>query len=72
MRLALILAGLLLAALGAAAVAGKLEFTRYREVLHIGELSAKVRLERRVPGWVGGIGIGFGAGLVLLGVLRRR
>ncbi|HOV56630.1 MAG TPA: hypothetical protein PLN91_01980 [Rhodanobacteraceae bacterium] len=72
MRLALILAGLLLIGLGVAAVAGKLEFTRQKEVLRIGDLSAKVTQERSVPGWAGGVGIGFGAGLVLLGLLRKR
>jgi len=72
MRIGLIVAGLILATLGAIAASGKLDYTRDREVLKVGELSAKVEEQRRLPEWVGGVGIVLGVGLIALGAMRKR
>jgi hypothetical protein len=43
-----------------------------REVLRIGDWRASVDGKQRIPGWIAPLVVGFGAGLVVLGVLRRR
>ena len=70
MRIALILAGLILVGLGIAAFTGALSFNHDKEVLKVGDLSAKVTEEKSVPQWVGGIAVL--AGLVLVGVGATR
>ncbi len=72
MRSGLIIIGILLVALGGAALLGKLDFTRDKEVLKIGELSATVQKEESVPQWAGGLGILVGLGLVVAGAMRKR
>ena len=49
MRSGLIIVGILLVALGIAAFLGKLDFTRDKEVLKVGDLSATVQQEKTVP-----------------------
>lgn len=71
MRIGLIIGGLILTLLGLAAASGKLEYTRDREVVKIGELSAKVEEDRRLPQWIGGIGIVVGIGLIAMGARKR-
>jgi hypothetical protein len=72
MRIGLIVAGLILVTLGGLVAMGKLDYTRDREVLKLGELSAKVEEQRSVPEWVGGVGIVVGVGLLALGATRKR
>ena len=48
MRTGLIIAGILLIAVGAAAFTGNLNFTKDKQVLKIGELSASVQQEKSV------------------------
>ncbi len=71
MRTGLILAGIIIAALGIAGWLGKLNFNHDKEVLKIGDLSAKVQEEKSVPQWLGGIAVLVGAGLVVVGAMRR-
>jgi hypothetical protein len=71
MRVGLIIAGILVAAIGIAAFLGKLNFNHDREVLKIGDVSAKVEEQKTVPQWIGGIAVLVGAGLVVAGAMRR-
>jgi hypothetical protein len=71
MRIGLILAGLILAAVGIAAFTGQLNFTEDKEVVKIGGLSASVKQERSVPQWIGGLGVLVGLGLVAAGAMRK-
>ena len=72
MRMGLIIAGILVFAVGAAAFTGNLNFTKDKEVLKIGEFSATVKQEKTVPQWLGGIGALVGLGLVAAGAMRKR
>lgn len=71
MRIGLILAGLILAAVGIAAFTGELNFTQDKEVVKIGGLSASVKEEKSVPQWLGGLGVLVGLGLVVAGAVRK-
>jgi hypothetical protein len=71
MRTGFIIAGIIIAALGIAGWMGKLNFNHDKEVLKIGDLSAKVQEEKTVPQWLGGIAVLVGAGLVVVGAMRR-
>ena len=71
MRVGLIIAGILVAAIGIAAFLGKLNFNHDKEVLKIGDVSAKVEEQKTVPQWLGGIAVLVGAGLVVAGAARR-
>jgi hypothetical protein len=71
MRMGLIVAGILIAALGIAAFIGKLNFNHDKEVLKVGDLSATVQEEKTIPQWVGGIAVLVGAGFVVAGAMRK-
>jgi hypothetical protein len=71
MRVGLIVAGILIAAIGIAAFLGKLNFNHDKEVLKIGDVSAKVEEQKTVPQWIGGIAVLVGAGLVVAGAMRK-
>jgi len=71
MRIGLIIAGLLIAALGVGVLMGKLQYTQNREVLKIGDLSAKVQEQQTAPQWLGIAGLVLGGVLVLGGALRK-
>jgi hypothetical protein len=71
MRTGFIIAGIIIAALGIAGWMGQLNFNHDKEVLKIGDLSAKVQEEKTVPQWLGGIAVLVGAGLVVVGAMRR-
>jgi hypothetical protein len=71
MRIGLIVAGLLIAALGAAALMGKFQYTQDKEVLKIGDLSAKVQEQQTTPQWLGIAGLVLGGVLVLGGALKK-
>jgi uncharacterized protein (UPF0333 family) len=72
MRMSLIFAGILLIAVAAAAFTGKLNFTRDKDVLRVGNFSATVKQEKTVAQWIGGIGVLIGLGLVAAGAMRKR
>ncbi len=71
MRIGLIVAGILIAAFGIAAYLGKLNYNHDKEVVKIGDLSAKVKEEDTVPQWLGGVAVLVGAGLVVVGAMRK-
>ena len=71
MRIGLILAGIILAAVGLAAFTGNLNFKQDKEVVKIGGLSASVKQEKSVPEWLGGLGVVVGLGLVVAGAMRK-
>jgi hypothetical protein len=71
MRTGFIIAGIIIAALGIAGWMGKLNFNHDREVLKVGDLSAKVQEEKTVPQWLGGVAVLVGAGLVVVGAMRK-
>ena len=71
MRTGFIIAGIIIAALGIAGWMGQLNFNHDKEVLKVGDLSAKVQEEKTVPQWIGGIAVLVGAGLVVVGAMRR-
>jgi hypothetical protein len=71
MRTGYIIAGIIIAALGIAGWMGKLNFNHDKEVLKIGDLSAKVQEEKTVPQWLGGVAVLVGAGLVVVGAMRK-
>jgi len=71
MRTGYIIAGIIIAALGIAGWMGKLNFNHDKEVLKIGDLSAKVQEEKTVPQWLGGIAVMVGAGIVVVGAMRK-
>jgi hypothetical protein len=71
MRTGFIIAGILIAALGIAGWMGKLNFNHDKEVLKVGDLSAKVQEEKTVPQWLGGVAVLVGAGLVVVGAMRK-
>ena len=71
MRTGFIIAGIVVAALGIAGWMGKLNFNHDKEVLKVGDLSAKVQEEKTVPQWLGGGAVLVGAGLVVVGAMRK-
>lgn len=71
MRTGLIIAGIIIAALGIAGFLGKLNFNHDKEVLKVGDLSATVKQEKTVPEWLGGVAVLVGAGLVVVGATRK-
>lgn len=72
MRIGLIIAGAIIAALGVIALSGKLSINRDKEVLKVGDLTAKVQTEETLPTWAGGLGVVAGLTLVVVGASRRR
>ncbi len=71
MRTGLIIAGILIAALGIAGFLGKLNFSQDKEVLKVGDLSAKVEEQKTIPQWLGGVGVLVGLGLIVVGATRK-
>lgn len=71
MRTGLIIAGIIIVALGIAGFLGKLNFSHDKEVLKVGDLSAKVQEEKSIPQWLGGVGVVVGLGLIVVGATRK-
>lgn len=72
MRTGLIVAGIVIAAIGVAAFTGNFNFESKEKVLQVGELSASVERTRTVPQWIGGVAVLVGLGLVVAGATRKR
>jgi hypothetical protein len=70
MRGALI-AGVVLAALGAFVLIKGLSYTREESVFKFGGIEAKMQQERRIPEWIGGVALGAGLVLVVIGLRKR-
>ncbi|MGA9421569.1 MAG: hypothetical protein WBW61_04350 [Rhodanobacteraceae bacterium] len=71
MRTGLIVAGIIIVALGVAAFLGKFNFNQDQQVLKIGDVSATVQKEKTVPQWIGGIGVLVGLGLIVVAATRK-
>jgi putative Mn2+ efflux pump MntP len=66
-----LIAGVVLAALGAFMVFKGLSYTRDESVFKFGGLEAKVEQKHRVPEWIGGVVLGVGLVLVVTGLKKR-
>lgn len=66
-----LIAGLVLAAVGAFMVFKGLSYTRDESVFKLGGLEAKVQQKHRVPEWIGGVVLGAGLVLVITGLKKR-
>lgn len=71
MRYGFIIIGLVVAALGVAALMGKFEYPKTDTVLKVGDIHADVTHDKSVPQWVGILGLIVGGGLVLVGATRK-
>ena len=71
MRLALIVAGVIVAGLGIAAIMGKFQYSQNKEVVQLGGLSVKAQEQETVPQWAGIIAIVVGGALVVGGLARK-
>lgn len=70
MRVTLI-AGVVLAALGAFIVFKGVSYTQEESVFKFGGLEAKMQQKNRVPDWIGGVALGAGLVLVVTGLRKR-
>jgi uncharacterized cupredoxin-like copper-binding protein len=67
-----LIAGILLAVLGAFIVFRGLTYGSQRSVIQVGDMKASVDARRSVPTWVGGVAIVGGVLLIGAGVRRRQ
>ena len=67
-----LIAGVLLAVLGAFIVFRGLSYASDRSVIQVGDMKASVDARRSVPTWVGGVAIVGGVLLIGAGVRRRQ
>jgi hypothetical protein len=65
------ISGAILIAIGSWVLIRPPSYTHEQSVLKIGEVEAKIRQQRSVPGWAGGIALGAGAVLLVVGLKRR-
>lgn len=72
MKPLLLIAGIVIAGLGAFVVLRGLSYGSQREVARVGDLQASVEVQRAIPTWVGGVAIVGGLLLVGAGLQRRR
>jgi hypothetical protein len=70
MRVSLV-AGAILAVLGAFIIIRGVSYTREESVFKLGDLEAKVQQKRRIPEWAGGIALGAGLVLLVTGLKKR-
>jgi hypothetical protein len=63
--------GVLLAALGAFIVFEGMSYKKEESVFKVGQFEAKVQERHEVPPWIGGLGLGAGAVLIVLGLRRK-
>ena len=70
MRGALI-AGVVLAVLGAFVLIKGVSYTREESVFKFGGIEAKMQQERRIPEWIGGVALGAGLVLLVTGLRKR-
>jgi hypothetical protein len=67
----LIIAGIVILALGAFVLLRGASFTSQRDVLQVGDLEISADEQTSIPPWVGGAAIVLGAGLIVAGVRKR-
>jgi hypothetical protein len=66
-----LIAGVVLAALGAFSLIKGLSYTREESVFKFGGIEAKMQQEHRLPEWIGGVALGAGLVLVVIGLKKR-
>jgi hypothetical protein len=66
-----LIAGCVLGLLGLFIVVRGLSYTREESVFKLGGLEAKMKQERQVPQWLGGVALGAGVVLVVAGLKKR-
>jgi outer membrane murein-binding lipoprotein Lpp len=71
MRLGLIIAGVIVAALGIATLMGKFNYQKTDEIARIGDFKADMKHEVPVPQWVGIVAIVIGGVLLIGGASRK-
>ena len=67
----MLIVGSILGLLGLFIVVRGLSYTREESVFKLGGLEAKVKQERHVPQWLGGVALGAGVVLVVAGLKKR-
>lgn len=67
----LVLAGLVLAIVGAFVLFRGLTYTSERDVVRIGPVEASLEEKKSVPPWIGGIVLAAGVGLIVAGARRK-
>jgi hypothetical protein len=68
---ALQVSGVVLVLVGVWIVFRPPSYSSEQSVFKLGDIEAKVRQERPVPGWIGGVALGAGAVLFAVGLRRR-
>ena len=68
---AFLISGLVLIAAGIILILRPPHYASEQSVLRLGDLEAKMQQERTVPGWVGGVVLGAGIGLLGAGLIKR-
>jgi hypothetical protein len=66
-----LIAGCVLAVLGAFLLIKGVSYTREESVFKLGDIEAKVQQEHRIPEWIGGVALGAGLVLVIVGLKKR-
>ena len=66
-----LIAGVVLALVGAFVVFKGVSYTREESVIKFGSLEAKMQQKHRVPEWIGGVALGAGLVLVIAGLRKR-
>ena len=66
------IAGALLAAAGVYQLVRPLSYSSEQSVVKFGGFEARVRSEKTVPPWVGGVALGAGCVLVVVGLGKKR
>lgn len=66
-----LLAGAILAVLGAFIIIKGVSYTREESVFKLGDIEAKVEQKHHLPEWVGGIALGAGLVLLVTGLKKR-
>jgi len=69
---ALILAGVLVAALGVVVLTRGISYPSHRSTMRIGDLQASVQEQHAVPNWVGIVAVAGGALIIGAGLRRRK
>jgi outer membrane murein-binding lipoprotein Lpp len=71
MRLGLIIAGVIVAALGVVTLMGKFNYQKTDEIARVGDLKADVKRDKTVPQWAGIVAIVVGGVLLIGGASRK-
>jgi drug/metabolite transporter (DMT)-like permease len=69
---ALILAGIVVAALGVVVLTRGISYPSHHSSMHIGDLVASVQEEHAIPSWVGIVAVAAGALIIGAGLRRRK